>query len=257
MDMQTTFDPQAVATALLAARRGSPLADAQQLAGALRDAGDAYQVQDRVLGALGDDPARVRAWKSGGPSREATLTHAPLPTAGLLASGTDAADLPLNLRLIEAEVALRLARDVTPQEAQSLSQQQAGVLVDAMAVSIELVDSRWAQGTDAPALLKLADFQSHGALVLGGFVPYQARDWSQQVCTVRIGAASTRWVGTHSLGDPAWLLPAWLRHATRHGQVVAKGTVVTTGTWCGLLAAARGDRVGVAFDGIGEASVQL
>ena len=48
-----------------------------------------------------------------------------------------------------------------------------------------------------------------------------------------------------------------LRHATRHGETVPRGTVVTTGTWCGMLAAKEGDLVRVAFDGIGEASVQL
>jgi 2-keto-4-pentenoate hydratase len=35
------------------------------------------------------------------------------------------------------------------------------------------------------------------------------------------------------------------------------GTVVTTGTWCGLLPARAGDEVEVQFDGIGAASVRL
>jgi 2-keto-4-pentenoate hydratase len=74
---------------------------------------------------------------------------------------------------------------------------------------------------------------------------------------VRIGDSSNRFVGTHSLGHPAWLLPTWLKHATRDGATVPAGTVVTTGTWCGLLAAAAGDLVQVTFEGIGEASVQL
>ncbi len=251
------FDARSVAAALVAARRGGPMANAQALASALRDDSDAYLVQDLVLHALGDDPARAPAWKSGGPSRDTALTHAPLPRAGVLASGADVSTRPMNLRLIEAEIALRLREDVTPQAAQALSAPQATGLVDAMAVSIELVDSRWSNGVASPALLKLADLQSHGALVLGAFMPYQARGWSQQVCTVQIGEAGTRWVGTHSLADPAWLLPAWLQHATRRGETVAKGTVVTTGTWCGMLPAAQGDRVRVAFEGIGEASVQL
>ena len=63
--------------------------------------------------------------------------------------------------------------------------------------------------------------------------------------------------GTHSLGDPAWLLPGWLRHATRHGERMAAGTVVTTGTWVGILTAGEGDLVSVEFPGIGRASVQL
>ena len=50
---------------------------------------------------------------------------------------------------------------------------------------------------------------------------------------------------------------AWLRHATRDGAVVAAGTVLTTGTWCGMLQAQAGDAVTVEFDGIGAAAIQL
>ena len=70
-------------------------------------------------------------------------------------------------------------------------------------------------------------------------------------------AAPQSFTGTHSLGDPAWLLPAWLQHASRHGATVPRGTVVTTGTWCGMLEARRGDRVRAVFEGVGSAEVQL
>ncbi len=109
---------------------------------------------------------------------------------------------------IEAEVALRLARDVDAEAAASLDHDGVDGFIEAMAVSIEIVDSRWLEGNAAPALLRLADQQSHGALALGEWVPYRRRDWSVQRCVVTIGAAEavTR-TGTHSLGDPAWLLP--------------------------------------------------
>ena len=84
------------------------------------------------------------------------------------------------------------------------------------------------------------------------------RDWHRQTCVVHIGpAAPQRFAGTHSLGDPAWLLPEWLRHVTRNGASVPAGTVVTTGTWCGLLEARKGDLVRAEFEGIGQAEVQL
>jgi 2-keto-4-pentenoate hydratase len=79
-----------------------------------------------------------------------------------------------------------------------------------------------------------------------------------QVCRVTIGAlpvAERR--GTHALADPAFVLPAWLRHATRNGHTVPAGTVVTTGTWCGILQAHASDHVHVEFPGIGFASVRL
>ena len=127
-----------------------------------------------------------------------------------------------------------------------------------MAVSIEIVDSRWQQQLQAPNALKAADLLCHGALVLGSWQPYQARDWSAQRCSVQIGEqAAQSFQGSHSLQDPAWLLPQWLRHATAHFGVLRAGSVVTTGSWCGLLMAQAGERVQVAFDGLGVLDVML
>lgn len=219
----------------------------------------AYEVQQEVACRLAwFKTGSPRYWKSGGPSRKAVLTHAPLPPDGVWLSPADAGAWPFNFRLIEAEVALRLGREVTAAQAAKLTNEEGAALVDAMTVSIEVVDSRWRQGIEAPALLKLADLQSHGALVLGEWIAFVARDWAAQTCIVQIGAQPpVEWRGTHSLGDPAWLLAPWLRHATRDGQTVPSGTVVTTGTWCGMLPAAAGDLVTARFVGVGQASVQL
>ncbi|MEO7393039.1 MAG: fumarylacetoacetate hydrolase family protein [Ramlibacter sp.] len=248
-----------VAQALIAARRAQTLCDAAPLVQALHEAADAYSVQAIVANAMGWQQQGVaRHWKSGGPSREAALTHAALPPQGVWVSPADARQWPFNQRLIEAEVALRLGHDVTAAQAVQLSPESAAAWVDAMAVSIEVVDFRWQQRANAPALLKLADLQSHGALVLGEWRPFAPRDWAQQDCTVRIGNRPLEERrGTHALADPAWLLPLWLRHVTRDGATAPKGTVVTTGTWCGMLPASAGDLVTARFEGVGEASVQL
>jgi 2-keto-4-pentenoate hydratase len=100
--------------------------------------------------------------------------------------------------------------------------------------------------------------QSHGALVLGEWRPYAAVDWAAQRCETRIGTADPLvHVGTYALADPTWLLPIWLRHATRHGQTVAAGTVVTTGSWVGVLPCRRGDQVAVDFTGIGSVRLRV
>jgi 2-keto-4-pentenoate hydratase len=248
----------AVIDALLKARRTHGAADATPLAQAVPTADDAYLVQTALaneLGWFGDTPARH--WKSGGASRSAVMTHAPLPPAGVWASPADARAWPLRLRFIEAEIALRLGQPVDAALAATLDVNAAARLIEAMTVSLEIVDSRWQQGFKAPTLLRLADLQSHGALVLGDWVPFRWRDWAAQACRVQIGEHLTDYVGTHSCGDPAWVLPEWLRHATREGTVLPAGSVVTTGTWCGALEAQAGVRVSVRFDGVGEAIVQL
>ncbi|HET9822177.1 MAG TPA: 2-keto-4-pentenoate hydratase, partial [Burkholderiaceae bacterium] len=184
----------------------------------LADAEAAYAVQAGVARALGwFDGGVPRHWKSGGASREALQTHAPLPPAGVWASPADGRAWPLHFRGIEAEIALRLARPVDAAQARSLDLPAARALVDAMCVTIEIVDSRWSEGREAPAWAKLADLQSHGALVLGSWVPYEpGRDWSAQACVLTLGErAPQTYVGTHAMADPAFVLPAWLRHATR------------------------------------------
>jgi hypothetical protein len=244
----------ALTDALVAARRGNRTLDASPWTDALATHLEAYEVQDAVAVALGwfDGLAVPGTWKSGGGARSATLTHAPLPPAGVRAGPADFSDLVFHTPGIEAEVALRLGRDVTPAQAAALGQGDADALVDAMAVSVEIVDSRWQDLASTPALLRLADSQVHGALALGEWRPYAAIDWAAQRCEAQVGDADTVVrQGTHPLADPAWLLPVWLRHLTRHGQSVPAGTVVTTGSWVGILPCRRGDQVSVEFPGIG------
>lgn len=243
---------EAVTLLLEARRSGTP-----QPAPTLPDAPAAYAAQAAVARELGWFAGTPRHWKSGGPSRDVVPTHAPLPPAGVLASPADVSARSFQLRGIEAEIALRLRAPVDAARAATFDITQAADLVDAMCVSIELIDSRWAEGLQSPPLAKLADLQSHGTLVLGEWVPYQARDWAAQRCKVRIGDLQRQFTGSHTMGEPAWVLAAWLRHVTRDGAVLAAGSVVTTGTWCGILQAQAGDAVRVEFDGIGQAQLQL
>ncbi len=162
------------------------------------------------------------------------------------------------IRRIEAGLALRLGCDVDADAARAFDASRPAEFVDALCVAIEVVDSRWTEGLDAPPLAKLADLQSHGALVHGAWVPFAPRDWAAQRCRTTIGArpVDVR-TGSHPMGDPTRVLGAWLRHATADGATLRAGTVVTTGSWCGMLEAAVGDAVEVAFDGIGVARLVL
>ncbi|QHE87268.1 fumarylacetoacetate hydrolase family protein [Hydrogenophaga sp. BPS33] len=248
-----------VVQSLLRVHQGGPLADDQAHQGLLHTEEQAYAAQDCLLAALGASPgACPMHWKSGAPTRVDVSKHAPLPARGVRKSGSDVGDLRLGHRLFEAEVALRVGREVSPKEAQRIGLEDAWTLLDGMCVSIELLDSRWRGGREAPLLLKQADLLMHGALVLGDFVPFSARAWSQQDCRVRIGDAAVQtFRGSLGIGDPAWVLPAWMRHATRHGASMAAGTVVSTGTWCGVLEVPEGQAVTVEFPGIGTASLTL
>jgi 2-keto-4-pentenoate hydratase len=248
-------DSTSAARLLWAARQQGRTAPAPQLA----DADAAYAVQQAVAEAGGWwNGGAPRHWKSGGASPQALQTHAALPPGGVFDSPADLRGMAFHLRGIEAEVAVRLGRPVDAAQAATLDRDGAAALVDALCVSIEVVDSRWNEGLQAPAWARLADLQSHGALVLGAWQPFVDRPWMQQAVQVQIGSQPPqRFVGTHSFGDPLAVLPGWLRHATHKGVTLPAGTVLTTGTWCGLLMAQAGDAVDVRFDGIGQAQLQF
>lgn len=228
----------------------------------LADAESAYEVQaalGRICNWFGTPTPQH--WKSGARTATAPFTHAPLPDRGVVASGATLAALPFNGPGVEAEFALRLGRAVDPQTAAALNKDDVeGLerLVDGLCVSIEIVDSRWLDPAQAPPFSKLADLQSHGALVLGPWQPYVRREWARQACTVTIGDRPPQtFSGTLSIAAPTAALVPWLQHVTRNGDTVPAGTVVTTGTWCGLLPVARGERVTVAFEGLAPVSVTV
>lgn len=227
----------------------------------LPDAAAVMATQHAVVEAFDGQPARC--WKSGGPARDAQrLAHSPLPRAWMRQS-LDGRLIPTSGGWLphggaEAEIAFRVRREVDADLAERLDQATALALCDGMALSIELTASRWQEGSAAPDALRQADLQSHAALLLGPWLPVQPeRDWSRQACAIRIGEAEPLCrTGSHSLVDPAWLLPDWLRFACRGGRKVPAGTVVTTGSWTGNLPLRAGQRVEISFEGLGELSVQ-
>ncbi len=246
------------------------LAEAQHLGGALPAADWLGCLQDTetaravhhatgvALGWWGPD-VQPNLWKSGAGSRTQPLGHAALPRARLTqapcAHHQAASRRPLR---VEPELAFRLGVSVSPAQAASLDEAQAWALMDGMALSLEFLDCRWQDPGEADALLLLADGLWHGGLHLGPWLPMTGRDWAQQAGTLSIGShPPLPFCGSHPLGSPSWLLPQWLQHLTRHGQSVAAGTVVTTGSWAGAHAVQAGETITLHFDDIGSLEVTL
>ena len=204
---------------------------------AVQDQAEAYAVQDGVAAVLGWPMDR---WKSGAARREGPYGHSPVnPIAGPHLLG------------VEVEVALRLARDVGPAEAQG----ETDGLIDAMCVAVELIASRWEEGLAAPELLRFADFQSNAGLLLGEWLPYRPLDWARVPWRLTLeGQPEIACLGGHSLADPAAVVPHWLRHATREGRVLKAGSVVTTGAWAGLHPLGSATSGELVMEGLGRLS---
>ncbi|WP_207538532.1 2-keto-4-pentenoate hydratase [Sabulicella rubraurantiaca] len=232
-----------LATLLLDAWKGAAPVPAGTIPPA--DPQAAYTVQSELLAALGPRGG----WKVGAANPSATPLSAPLPATCLLPSGTAFAGA---MRGVELELALRLGRDVPACEALRRSD------FDAMLPAIEVVETRLAGWEQAPALLKLADLQTHGALILGEPIPISELDFGALEAELRMDGevvASTR--GANTAGSLEWLLDGLSQRLAARGEALRQGEILTTGSLTGMLFAAPGTRVLGRLAGIGEVALRF
>jgi 2-keto-4-pentenoate hydratase len=248
-----------VAQALLQSRRNGQVIASEPYLQSLNGADDAYAAQALVAAQLKWHSAPVaKYWKSGGANREAIITHAGLPPEGVRHSPANLTDLTLHLHGIEAEIAIRLGCDVNVEMLSTASEADARGWIADMTVATEIISNHWDMGYDTPAWLKLADLQSHGALVLGDWQPWRALDWASQTCQILVnGQVVQRCKGSHPLGSPDWGLRVFAKHIIGEHRVLPAGTVITTGSWNGIYRAQAGDQVEVNFDGLGSVELRM
>ena len=216
-----------------------------------------YRIQDRVAQALGwFRDARPTAWKVGAASATATPIAVPLPPAGVVRSPAQFPAGAFHTIGIEAEIAFRI-RDAVDVEAVG-AHFDWGRVVGELVVTIEVVDSRIRDGGNAPAMVRLADAQLHGALVVGDAIPWRLLDWRTLRAVVRRnGRVVAETLGAHPLGDPTLLLPWFVRHVAQRTGGVRAGDLVTAGTWTGIVPAEPGDAIDAAFEGVGRVEVRF
>jgi len=238
-----TGEAQALAQALSQARQpgqprvGGPVCDVA----AVPDAAAAYAVQDQSLRWLGP----VGGWKVGAASPTQTPICAPLPAAGLLACGVALSPPQGALRGLELELALRVAHDLPPQQL-GLGDAALSTVFDAVLPVIEWVDSRLARGQASPALARLADLQSHGALILGPACSLGPVDPDPDLPTLSAtlcwnGQTVANTVGGNPAQDLRRLVDWLIGHTARRGLPLRAGQIVTTGSCTGLLWAPEGE----------------
>ena len=246
--MTSSFDVQAAARRLVAARKGGAMVRSSAVLPP--DAASAYAVQDAVLDAVG--PAH--GWKVGAKGAELEPNAAPLPASGVYASGTRLIGPPWSLRGIEVEVAVRFARDFAP-TSPDIDRAALQDAIDCVLPAIEVVETRLADWRESEPLAQLADLQTHGALVVGEPSSMKPSDLDLRSVEAYLAfdgqpVASCR--GANPAGD-VWRLLAWLAwHAAQRGRPLRAGDVVTTGSCSGMLLAGEGMEVLADLKGIGQ-----
>lgn len=244
---------------LVAARRGGARLEAADILAVVKSSDAAYAVQARVDALLWPEAGDTSVWKAGADSRDALPTAAPIAPPLVHASGATLSARQFGMLIVEAEIAYRFGIDLPPR-ATPYSAAEVGEAVAAMHVAIEIVDPRIADFATAPPLAKLADHLVNGAFVLGdGITDWRRIDLRRQKAILSIdGKAREVAEGSHSLGNPAVLLPWFVAHLGKGGEAsetrgVRAGDVVTTGSWTKVVEAKAGQRIAVEFPGIGSA----
>jgi len=214
------------------------------------DFAEAAAIQDEIVRLLGET---VPAYKVAGLT-PATAMWAPILGSTVQANPGrfPASDVPL--LGIEAEIGYRLKDDITAADrGMTMAELDARVII---VPTIEVVDTRFVSYDATPVLQRAADFMSNGGLVYGE--PW-ADGASQDLTKLAIklyagGELICDTIGGHAAKDPRIPTLAFIQAPGRPDHLPA-GTLITAGSYTGLLYAKPGDTVTARFAGYGEVSL--
>ena len=196
-----------------------------------RSASEAYRVQREILRLDGSGLGGI---KVGSKSTTGPIHGALLPNSGLKPSAENVRHRDYHVVALELEIAFRFGKTFTPRPT-PYSEQEVLDSVAMMAATIEIVSSRLAGWPDSDALCQLADLQNHGALIVGEFVPYDARfPFEQPPLTFTFaGQDISGQAPANPAGDPRRLLSWAVNHCLDQGLAVGPELVITTGSYTG------------------------
>jgi len=234
---------------LCVARGGTPVPELPPSCRPQSD-GDAYEIQDAVISQLGE---AVAGWKVGAASATTAAFCAPIYTRMIRPSPASYDAGELRLIGIEGEIAFRLGRDHPPREAAYDREE----VMDGASLhpAIEVVDSRYAdfRSLDRPSIL--ADNFSNGGLVFGAAVPgWEALDLGSTSITITEDNEPFADSKGGAARDPVGALVDFVNLMRRRGGAKA-GTIVTTGSWTGMVFTKRGVHIAADFGPLGRVEI--
>lgn len=224
-----------------------------------RDIAAAYAIQRDVIAARGRP---VQGWKVGctSPIAQRMLRYEK-PFYGRLLDGLvhqSPAELDtraFHIRLLEAEYAFRLGRDLPP-SSRPYDRERVAEAVVAVHPAIEVVDTAFVDWLAVGTESLIADNGAHGAFILGqGTADWRGVELIEAPVTLAIeGGATVEGKGANVLGDPLAAL-AWLADAAGSEGGLRAGDLVTTGSAIPPQMVGPTARARATFAGLGSVSV--
>ena len=174
----------------------------------------------------------------------------------ILEDGARLPAAPLHMKVMEAEFAFRMGRDLPPRAA-AYDQSEVCDAVAALHLAIEVPDARFERFAEIGPAQIAADEAFASWFVLGAEVAgWREFDLSrQQVRALKNGAVIAEGAGANVLGDPRIALTWLANHLAQRGIGLRQGDIVTTGTCITPPAIAPGEEVTAEFVGLGRMSV--
>lgn len=216
----------------------------------------AYAVQAEVAGALGTVPA---GWKVGCIPGFGAF-GAPILACDLMTSGATYGLWPdIGGVKVEAELAVRLARDLPPRAGKPYTRQDVLDAIGEVFVGIELVATRFNNVDDAPFTARLADNFNNGAYVVGGGTKaFAAIDLSRIRCRLSVdGEITNDRPGGHGDGDPLVPVVAWASAQCDLLGGLKAGQFITTGTLNVPVALNRAAKLEASLEGLGSVALAI
>jgi len=213
----------------------------------------AYLIQRAIMAELGG----IGGWKVGSPNPTGPFTCAPLPAAGVQMSPGHVSTEHCTDQGVEAEIALKLARDLPPRDAPYEAPELLAAIASAHP-AIEVLQSRYVDPDRVDPLSALADSLAHFGLVAGPAVEgWHTVDWAAEQVALMVNGKEMKRRRGNPGGDMLWLL-AWLAdHGARWAGGLRAGQYVTTGSWTGKDFVPPGAEVRIAFNHGGEAALRF
>lgn len=211
---------------------------------------EAVAIQEATVALLGET---TPGYKVAGTNPE-TATWAPILGSLMISNPGRFKASSVPLLGIEAEIAFRLKDDVNAADrALTMADLDARLIV---VPTIEIVDTRFTSYLNTPPLHRAADFMSNGGLVYGEpWLDAGKQDLTKVAIELRAsGVLICDTVGGHGAADPRIPTLAFLQ-APRRPDHLPAGTLITAGSYTGLLYVKPGDTVTARFAGYGEISV--
>lgn len=221
-----------------------------------------YTIQDAMIAAMGQP---VVGWKVGLTSTAAQKVigvdepiAGPLFADAILDDGATIATQDSDLRIVEAEIAVRL-RAALPDRSGPYQRDDVASMIATVHPMFELANKRLPGGPREVAPWLVADGAINQAIVLGpgtAFTPQT--DLAAETVTLQVDAAQvSQGIGANAMGDPLAVVTWLANHLHDRHIALNAGDVIATGLICDLIIGERGQHFDARFGSIGSVTMTL